>query len=55
MGKLDDLRQLTVGLMDLNYGVNRLEDVSVLCICDSEFWESRLKAHGIKRNNYICK
>lgn len=26
MGKLEDLRQLTVGLMDLNYGVNRLEE-----------------------------
>ena len=25
MGKLENLKQMTVGLMDLHYGVNRLE------------------------------
>ena len=26
MDKLDNLRQMTVGMMDLHYGVNRLEE-----------------------------
>lgn len=26
MGKLDDLRQLSVGLIDMHYGVNRIKD-----------------------------
>lgn len=38
MGKLDDLRQLTVGLMDLNYGVNRLEQAK------KDFWANLLLA-----------